>query len=279
MTQEFAGTAGTDKGSPCPLDGTPGPATRARPPAPGPLVTAAEDPATVPAGALFAVAYGDEVFYFPEDGWARFGRDDGRCSLTVWEELRGSTLSRVAGELWCSDGEMWVRNLSGSHELVVAGSAGPPQTLAPRAEGTRGRACSVPGPEAVVSAPSTGSWRLDIRALAPAPVEGGPADGATASVEPPPEDLAAVAAALCAPVVLDGGAPASYDEVAAALGISRRHARRKVEQLCEHYRARVPGLLASYARDGQAFYVPVALLLVDRGRIGRDDVTALGSGR
>ncbi|PPK92622.1 hypothetical protein CLV92_11351 [Kineococcus xinjiangensis] len=249
-------------------------------------MSAADDPRFPPAGALFTVSYGDEVFFFAEGGWARFGRDDEQCQITVWEELRGISLSRVAGELWCAEGEMWVRNVSGSHELTVTAPTGAPQTLPPREEGTRGRACSVPGPEAVVAAPSTGSWHIGVRTLAAAAGGGAgssgfegvaPGEGSTTSVEPPPQDLAAVAAALCAPVVLDGGAPASYDEVAATLDISRRHARRKVEQLCDHYRAQVPDLLTSYAREGQASYVPVALLLVDRGRIGRDDVRDLGA--
>lgn len=280
MATESPRSAAPDKVTPCPPSGRAGRPSPERAPADGPPVSLAEQAAEAPRRALFVATYRDERFFFPDGGWARFGRDDERCHITVWEELRGTLLSRVAGELWCTEGEMWVRNLSQSHELVVAGAVGQPHLLTPRAPGTRGGACSVPAPEGIVYAPSTGDWQLVTHLVRPVPVRARPgwregADPQTTSVDPPPEALRDVAAALCAPVILRGEPPASYDAVAEALGISRRHARRRVEQLCDHYRARVPELLGPFAQPQSALYVPVALLLVDRGRVCREDILAL----
>jgi len=72
-----------------------------------------------------------------------------------------------------------------------------------------------------------------------------------------------------------------YEQVAAALNVSIRQARRKVEKLCQyyrsqvHYRSQVPDLLGPHTWDGQALYAPVAELLVARGRVSREDLALL----
>lgn len=252
-------------------------------------------------GALFVVSYEDEDYRFEEGSWGRFGRDDGLCQIPVWEELRGQRLSRVAGELWCVEGELWVRNLSESHELVVLSGFGRPQLLPPRTPPHRGAACSVPAPHAVVTAPTTGAWRIAIRQIDPdrsgghdpearfrpdtdplvLPDPNGRDGGdgvlgptVTSRVGPVPGDLRAVAAALCAPMIEDDAGPATYDGVAARLSITKRQARRYVERLCDHYRDHI-ALTSQDPDPGRPSYVPVAELLVRRGRVTAADVAAL----
>jgi hypothetical protein len=251
-----------------------------RPPATG-------RPATVSGGEppapedLFEVTYCDELYRFAEGSWGRFGRDDDVCEITVWNEIRDVSVSRVAGELWCTDGQLWVRNLSASHEIVVRGG-GRPQWLATREPGTRGAACSIPGDEAAIAAPSTGDWVITATSLTAGSLTAGEGpfrrrgvDGtasaadqlATVRVEPVPDRYLAVASALCAPLLSDGDAPATYDEVAQRLGISRRQARRYIEQLCDYYRAVLPEKVLPSAADGVPAYVPLARLLVARGLV------------
>ncbi len=99
----------------------------------------------------------------------RFGRSDAEHDITVWEQVRGNTLSVVAGELWCTEGQVWVRNLSSAHELVVDGPGVVSTVLPPREPDRPGHACSVPWPQGSVHAPSTGSWRLDVGPRDPGP--------------------------------------------------------------------------------------------------------------
>lgn len=252
-------------------------------------------------GALFVVSYEDEDYSFQEGSWGRFGRDDDLCQIPVWEELRGQRLSRVAGELWCVDGELWVRNLSESHELAVLSGFGRPQLLPPRTPPHRGAACSVPAPHASITAPTTGAWRIAVRQIAPGPAgghdsgasspqyfdpfmppgpngrdsgDGGPLPTVTSRVGPVPGELRAVAAALCAPMIEDDAGPATYDGVAARLSITKRQARRYVERLCDHYRDHV-ALTSQDPEPGRPSYAPVAELLVRRGRVTAADVAAL----
>lgn len=244
------------------------------PPAPGRPVRLAR-PGPHPRG-LYLVSYADEDYVFGEGSWGRFGRDDSRCQIPVWEEVRGSSLSRVAGELWCLQGDLWLRNLSTSHELSVVGSVGRPTTLPPRHPDERGAACSVPSVSALVSAPSTGEWVIHSRRLQeaetwmpePADEDGEPTTARMAVI---PEALWPVATELCAPMLEHGAPPATYDEIAARLAVSKRQARRYVDKLCEYYGDSLPE-----QRDapphGQPHYVPVAELLVGRGRITRHDV-------
>lgn len=240
-----------------------------RPPATGAAVTTAEDGEAGPDD-LFEVAYCDERYRFAEGAWGRFGRDDATCEITIWNEIRDVSLSRVAGELWCTAGELWVRNLSSSHELVVRGS-GRPQWLGRREPGQPGPACSIPA-GALVAAPSTGSWTLEVRRLGSAAGFGSaPADddpGATVRVDAIPWRLVTVAEALCAPLLGDGDAPATYDEIAQELGITRRQARRYVEQLVDHYRSLLPEKVLPNATEGDPAYLPLARLLVARGLVG-----------
>lgn len=72
-----------------------------------------------------------------------------------------------------------------------------------------------------------------------------------------------------------GGQAANYEQVAAALNVSIRQARRKVEKLCQYYRSQVPDLLGPHTSDGQPLYAPVAELLVARGRVSREDLALL----
>ncbi len=129
-------------------------------------VMAHDGTAAVPA---FEVRYADNDPYpFAEGTRRRFGRDNSAVDvITIWEETPAYFLSRVAGELWCAGGQMWVRNLSQAHELVVEGSGSTAVVLPARAPEDPGVACSVPWPYGTVSAPSTGSWRLSIVAQAP----------------------------------------------------------------------------------------------------------------
>jgi hypothetical protein len=264
VTADFIDADHSDKGRPCPSDRELLP----RPPASGPPVRLADEPRGDPAsgdGSRFDVAYCDEHFRFAEGSWGRFGRDDDVCQIAIWAEIGDVSLSRVAGELWCAGGDLWVRNLSTSHELVVRGG-GRPQWLARREPGSRGAACSLPATGAAILAPTTGDWRLDAVRLG-TEAAGLELDVATVRVEPVPERFVDVALALCAPLLERGDTPATYDEIARGLGISRRQARRHVEQLCEHYRDTLPAKVLPPAAEGMAFYQPLAVLLVGRGLV------------
>lgn len=210
--------------------------------------------------ALFAVGYADEDPHpFREGTRLRFGRDDDACEIVIWEQLNARSLSRVAGELWCADGQMWVRNLSQAHELVVAGGTSV-QVLPARAGGEPGHACSVPRPRATVTAPSTGTWALTVTS---------PHDGEemTLRVGDVPEQHRAAAEALCAPLLAGGPAPATYAQVAASLGSSDRVARRRVEDLCEHYRPQIDALPGGRL-PGETLTAAVARTLVARNKLG-----------
>lgn len=286
MAEVLRGSTWRGKGNPCPPAGARSGTGVDRPPADGPPVALAPPGWQPSPEVLFVAQYSDEGYPFRNGSWGRFGRDDSQTQIPVWEQLRGAALSRVAGELWCANEEMWVRNLSSTHELAVAGRTGAPQLLAPRTVGQRGAACSVPIPDGLISAPSTGGWRITVKATAAARrlrIHSSSPDvdeGSTRTVGPVPEDLKHVAAALCAPVLLHGDPPSSYERVADILGVTSRQARRKVERLCDHYRVQVPDLLSppAVAASGQALYAPVAQLLVARGRVSREDLAILPAG-
>ena len=254
---------------PSPPDTRSGPGDGYRAPAPGEPVHPTDQH---PSGAVFLVTYCDEHYPFTEGSWGRFGRDDSVCEIPVWEAINTELLSRVAGELWCADGELWVRNLSRTHELSVAGTCGPPQWLPRRDAHGRGPACSVSGRQARISAPSTGWWELVAETSVPAGPQG-EVPVATVNVDPVPEPLMPVAAALCAPILQRSQPAATYDQVAQSLQITRRQARRQVERLCECY-ADLPLLADGPARDAKASpaYADLALLLVRRGRVALADV-------
>lgn len=188
-------------------------------------------------GPVFVVSYADdEPHLFWNGTRMRFGRDDETCQIPIWEQINGRALSKVAGELWCSDGQMWVRNLSTAHEVVVAGPPGT-RVLPSRVGAEPGHACSVPSPRGEVMAPSTGPWRLTIEAVQPVQ-----SAGPTLRLENIPDPHRDAAEALCLPMLKGGTTPATYAEIAASTGWTERVARRRVEELCEHYQAQVEAL-------------------------------------
>lgn len=218
---------------------------------------------------LHLVAYADEEPQpFREGTRMRFGRDDGTCEIPIWEQLNSRTLSRVAGQLWCAGGQMWARNLSSAHELVVAGGTSV-QVLPARAAGEPGDACSVPTPRATLTAPSTGSWVLSVEALGASGRAGDPhpGDDVTLRVGDVPDRHREAAEALCAPLLAGGPGPATYAQIAAARGWSDRVARRRVEELCEHYRAQIEALPGGRL-PGETLTASVARTLVARKKLG-----------
>lgn len=223
------------------------------------------------------VTYEDERYVFPVGAWGRFGRDDDVCEIPVWEEVRADRLSRVAGELWAAEGQLWVRNLSTSHELGVFCDSGLPVFLPPRTPGERGRACSAPS-RGHLATPSAGDWVITVQTFEPPTTSSDDATTAhTSRLGPVPDKLRPVAAALCAPVFDDTGAAATYDEVAQRLGITRRQARRSVESLCAHY----ADVLRRPRRPDEAMaptYVHLARLLVTRRLVRRSDLAVLDGG-
>jgi hypothetical protein len=212
---------------------------------------------------LFLVHYADEdPVPFREDTRMLFGRDDEVCQLPIWEQLNLRTLSRVAGELWCAGGQMWVRNLSAAHELVVAGPRSA-QLLPARTGADPGPACSLPPPRATVTAPSTGNWALEVRRV------GGPDPGGdlTVRIGNVPERHRATAEALCGPLLAGASTPATYGQIAAATGWTERVARRRVEELCAHYREQIEALPGGRL-PGETLPQAVARVLVARGKVG-----------
>ncbi|WP_432563716.1 hypothetical protein [Kineococcus sp. SYSU DK003] len=199
-----------------------------------------EKPSDVPTDAAlaFEVRYADDEPYRFEDGSRRrFGREDrDEDAITIWEQIHDQHLSKVAGELWCADGQMWVRNLSQAHELVIDGSGSATLVLPSRTPDHPGFACSIPWPKGTVRAPSTGSWQLDVTALpteaarSPSPAE----EVAQDALQDVPRPLQAVARALCAPLLRGQPRPATAREVATSLGITEGQAARGIDSLCAH---------------------------------------------
>lgn len=218
-----------------------------------------KSPANVASGPLFVVEYADEAYRFWNGTLMQFGRDDEVCQIPVWEEINRRSLSKLAGELWCSNGQMWARNLSTVHELVVAGPRGT-QVLPARIHGDPGHACSVPIPRGTVAAPSTGTWILEIRAVTTAQdME------PTLHVENIPERHRNTAEALCAPLLAGGSTVATYAEIAAQMGCSERVARRRVEDLCGHYEPQLAALPGGRL-PGETLAHAVARILVARNK-------------
>lgn len=212
---------------------------------------------------LYVVRYADDDPCPFWDGTRMlFGRDDGVCQIPIWEQINSRTLSRVAGELWCVDGQMWVRNLSTAHELIAAGPASV-QVLPARVGAGPGPACSLPAPHATVTAPSTGSWTLAVAGA------GGPGDDRdlTLRIENIPDRHRAAAEQLCAPLLAGAPAPATYAQIAAVTGWTERVARRRVEELCAHYQPQLEAL-AGGRLPGETLPYALARVLVARGKLG-----------
>lgn len=202
----------------------------------------------------------DEPHVFWEGTRKQFGRDDQACQIPVWEQINGRALSKVAGELWCARKQMWVRNLSSAHELVVGGPGG--THLLPARLGTEpGHSCSVPLPSGTVTAPSTGTWTLTVRQF------GEPdSDDVTIRVEDIPERHRDAAEALCAPLLAGETAPATYAQIAARKGWTDRVARRRVEDLCAHYQTQIEALPGGRLPD-ETLTQAVARILVARNKL------------
>ena len=219
----------------------------------------------------FVVQYADDDPHaFATGTRMRFGRDDERCEIPIWEQINDRALSKVAGELWCASGQMWVRNLSTAHELVVSGGT-TSRVLPARVGADPGHACSVPSPSGTVGAPSTGAWTLIVRtvgAAVPSVVDlrSGDEDH-TLRLDDVPDKHRLTAEALCAPL-LDGSstAPATYAQIAVSTGWSERVARRRVEELCAHYQRQIEALPGGRVL-GETLAQSVARALVARGKL------------
>lgn len=220
-------------------------------------------------GPLFQVVYADDDPYLFWNGTRmRFGRDDDVCQIPVWEQILGRALSRVAGELWCAHEQMWVRNLSTAHELMVGGDAAV-QVLPARVDTDRGFACSIPSPSGTVTSPSTGTWTLEVSRLSPSEdptTLSGCDDEATVRIDNVPDRHRDAAEALCATLMAGGTAPATYAQIAARQGWTERVARRRVEELCMHYKAQIEALPGG-RRPGETLTEAVARTLVARNKL------------
>lgn len=221
-------------------------------------------------GTQFAVRYADDGLHRFSDGTRmRFGRDDELCQIPIWEQINGRALSKVAGELWCASDQMWVRNLSTAHELVVSGSAAS-RVLPARVPPDPGHACSVPSPSGTVTAPSTGTWTLVVNRVGAGPRVidlCSAAEDHTLRVDDVPARHRPTAEALCAPL-LEGSStsPATYAQIAASRGWTERVARRRVEELCACYERQIEALPGGRAA-GETLAQAVARTLVARGKL------------
>lgn len=189
----------------------------------------------------------DELYEFDVEGQRRtFGRDDQACDIVIWSAHNGTALARVAGEIWRWGDELWVRNLSTTHELGIATPGNPPEPPLRRRrdERARGSACSVPAPLAALSAP--GGCLLKIQQRHQPPAETftyGLPEPTVAVVPDVPERFKVLATALCEPLLRGGRLPAAYGQVLHRLGLtSLRKLRGDVEQLCRHYTGASPQL-------------------------------------
>ncbi len=185
-----------------------------------------------------------------------FGRDDEACDIVIWSALNDQALSRVAGRIWLMDGELWLRNLSRHHDLMVQVPGLPPEPYLPPSGPPydTGPARSLPSRSCIVLAPGGcelvvhhAAVELPGRSLPPDPVD----PHTTISLPPVPDHLADVATALCAPLLAGSRLPATYAETAEAAGLSRARTRALVAELCELYAAAVPEL-AEVVRVRQA---------------------------
>jgi len=198
----------------------------------------------------------DEVYEYSRDGQSRlFGRDDVACDIPIWGAINGTDLSRVAGRIWRMDGQLWVRNLSRSHELELFTPERPPRTLlATRSDDPHdpGPARSVPAPLTHVRGPGTLHLIIEQRGLGVTLPDPGLDDVLTTRLMPVPSGLMPTAAALCAPL-LDGAVlPSSYRSVAAAVGHkSIKRARLDVERLMLFYEESAPQLRVQHERKLQ----------------------------
>ncbi|MGF1654013.1 MAG: hypothetical protein ACFCUP_11950 [Actinomycetales bacterium] len=183
----------------------------------------------------------DVTIRFDTDGQSRlFGRDDDVCDIVVWSALCDPSLSRVAGRLWRMEGELWLRNLSSHHELVVAPVGEPTDAVLPprRDPAHPGAAHCLPQGTSVVLGP--GGCELVVTQSNPVqPSLPEPLDERcppTQGVPELPEHLVDVALALCEPLLRGLPTPATYRRLAERLGIdSHKRIRLLVGELCDRY--------------------------------------------
>lgn len=213
-----------------------------------------------------------------EGSWLLFGRDDSLCSMPIWECVRFDELSRVAGVIWCLEDEVWVRNLSTSHELIVGGGASP-QQLTPRREGRRGPACSVDPGGGWICAPSTGDWRIELAPAAARSTRDPAPKIDTLTIGRPPAHLLPTAVAMCEPLLRRGSRPATYQEIATSTGAKPRTARDRVDRLLQHYAAQGADRFLSRLDPDESHYGPLARLLVYRSIVTHDDLVVLEGAR
>ncbi|WP_143448349.1 FHA domain-containing protein [Kineosporia sp. A_224] len=171
-----------------------------------------------------------------------FGRDPDACDVVVWSALNEPTLSRRAGVLWLADGQLWLRNLSRGHDLLVVVPGQPPLGhLPPRAGADDpGAARTLPARSCLVLGPA--GCELVVRPAAVTALTGAalPDDESdverTLVVPAVPGHLRAVAEALCAPLLSGGALPATYAQICEQLGIeSVKRVRSLVAELCTLY--------------------------------------------
>jgi hypothetical protein len=200
----------------------------------------------MPVSPLLTVVYTgqpDEVFEFRAEGHGMlFGRDDDRCDIVIWSAINGTKLSRVAGRIWRMEGELWVRNLSTSHELALEAPGEAPMNPLPPCRDDLfdpGPACSVRAQVAFVRGPDGCELLIRQRTLPRADV---PVEAATERVAPIPRPLRRVAVALCEPLLSGGQLPAAYNEIARRIDVTYRQARNLVGELTEVYESAVPRL-------------------------------------
>jgi hypothetical protein len=200
--------------------------------------------------AVLAAAYTgelDEVYEFTTEGQSRiFGRDDETCDIVIWSAINDAVLSRIAGRIWRMEGQLWVRNLSTTHELWLVPEVGPAEPpLPPRADDgvDPGPARAIPpgttflegpgGCELVVFQRPSADFSLPLATL----------DDITTRVPEVPDRLRAVATALCEPLLAGGQLPASYAEIGRRVGSeSLKRTRLLVGEIVEIYARELPTL-------------------------------------
>ncbi|MEV4638039.1 hypothetical protein AB0J80_11865 [Actinoplanes sp. NPDC049548] len=154
----------------------------------------------------------------------------------------------MAGEIWRERDELWVRNLSFSHELWIDVPGQPPgEPMGVRhghhpgfARAVGAELASLRGPRGCLLVCQQ-NWQATDTAI----------DHTTATtlrVSPVPADLRPVAAALCEPLLDGGRLPAAYSEIIRRLGgPTLRQVRNLIERLCRLYENESPELAARAA--------------------------------
>jgi hypothetical protein len=186
------------------------------------------------------------LYEFTYDGERRvFGRDPA-CDIVAAADPVDPRLSARAGLIWRMDGELWLRNISTSHDLYVEVPHRPPEPpLPPRPDqSARGAARSIPGEIATIRGPD--DCRLVVRQVRvrdPFAAEASSVEGATTRVPRIPDDLRRTAVALCEPLFEGSQLPATYARIGQRTGNpSRKSVRNQVERLTALYLDEVPAL-------------------------------------